>query len=320
MDQLFYRGRRLRHSPQLRSLTEETTVYSKDLIQPIFVVEGVKKRERVESMPGIERVSADQIGGEIEAVREAGVQGVILFGLADKKDPKGLGAAKKSGAVQRAVREIKKLDSSLAVITDVCLCAYTSHGHCGHVKGKEVDNDASLQTLAQVALSHAEAGADVVAPSDMMDGRVLAIRNALDENGFVNTPILSYAAKFASAFYGPFRDAAKSGAQFGDRKSYQMDPPNARQAMREITADIQEGADIVMVKPALAYLDVIAHAKMRFDVPVFAYNVSGEYSMVKAAAEKGWVDEKAVMVEMLTAMKRAGADRIITYFAKSFGH
>ncbi len=314
----FYRGRRLRRNEEARNFSRETWVTPSDLISPIFVTEGKGVRQAIDSMPEIERYSVDQLDSELEAVFAAKIMSVLLFGVPKDKDAKASGGWKESGVVQEAIARIKKMAPAMNVITDVCLCAYTDHGHCGHLKNGIVDNDSSLETLAQIALSHARAGADFVAPSDMMDGRVAAIREKLDENGFQNLPILSYSAKYASAFYGPFREAAKSGAKEGDRKSYQMDPPNVRQAMREIAADIDEGADMVMVKPALAYLDVIRVARQRFDTPIVAYNVSGEYSMVKAAAERGWLDEKSVVREILTAIKRAGADRIVTYHAKDF--
>jgi len=318
MKEHFFRGRRSRRTEGLRSLSRETAVSPRDLIQPLFIVEGKGKRIPVGSMPGIDRLSVDLLSREVAEIREGQVGAVILFGVPEKKDAQASGAWKESGIVQDAIRTIKNSDPSMVVITDVCLCAYTDHGHCGLIKNQMIDNDSSIETLAKVALSHAESGADIVAPSDMMDGRVGAIRSLLDENGFSELPILSYAAKYASAFYGPFRDAAQSAPKSGDRKSYQMDGANRRQAMREIAADIEEGADFVMVKPALAYLDVISEARRRFDVPLFAYNVSGEYSLVKAAAARGWIDESALMREMLTSIKRAGADRIITYWAKGF--
>jgi porphobilinogen synthase len=267
-------------------------------------------------MPGVFHLSVDSLVKEAEEVRDLGIPSILLFGIPEKKDEVGSGAYGKDGIVQRAVRELKKNVSDLLVVTDVCMCEYTSHGHCGVIKDGDVDNDSTLDLLARTALSHAEAGADMVAPSDMMDGRVGAIRERLDENGFSHIPIMSYAAKYASSFYGPFRDAAHSAPQFGDRRSYQMDPANKREAIREISLDVEEGADIIMVKPALAYLDVIRWARKEFDLPLAAYNVSGEYSMIKAAAEKGWLDGDRVMMEVLTSIKRAGADIIITYFAK----
>jgi porphobilinogen synthase len=312
------RLRRLRLRPAVRDLVAETRLSPKDFILPLFVMGGKGLSEPVASMPGVARLSTDLIVKETREALSLGVGAVLLFGGAAKKDDRGSGAFDADGDVQRAVREIREKTPDAAVFTDVCLCAYTSHGHCGVLKngGGEIDNDASLKALAQAALSHAQAGADFVAPSDMMDGRVDAIRKRLDEEGFQNTGIMSYAAKYASAFYGPFRDAAHSSPASGDRRSYQMDPANAREAIAEIAEDVKEGADIVMVKPALAYLDVIRAARERFDVPLAAYNVSGEYSMLKAAAERGWLDETAAMMEMLLSIRRAGADVIITYFAK----
>jgi porphobilinogen synthase len=273
-------------------------------------------RQEVASMPGVARLSADLLVDEAKAALDAGVPAVLLFGLPTRKDDTGSEAASPKGAVQQAVRLLKKKLPELVVITDVCLCGYTSHGHCGLLSGREVDNDATLEVLSQVAVSHAEAGADMVAPSDMMDGRVGAIREALDERGFEMVPIMSYAVKYASSFYGPFRDAAESAPAFGDRRAYQMDPANIREALREAALDVEEGADILMVKPALPYLDVIAQLAAEFDLPLAAYQVSGEYAMIKAAAEKGWLDETAVMLESLLSIKRAGADLILTYFAK----
>jgi porphobilinogen synthase len=269
----------------------------------------------VPSMPGIYRFSADLLAAEAARAREAGIRAVLLFGLPPSKDEEGSGAWAREGVVQKAVRLLKSRVPDLLVITDVCLCEYTSHGHCGVLRGRDVDNDATLELLARTAVSHAEAGADIVAPSDMMDGRVGAIRDALDTAGFQNTAIMSYAAKFASAFYGPFRDAAESAPQFGDRRSYQMDPANRREAVREILADVDEGADIIMVKPALAYLDIVSDARSVTDLPVAAYNVSGEYTMVKAAAANGWLDERRTVLEILTGIRRAGADLILTYHA-----
>lgn len=314
------RMRRLRRNETLRRMVRETVITVNDLIYPMFVVPGEKQRQEVPSMPGVFRFSVDELVREVEEVAELGIPAVLLFGIPEHKDEFGSEAYDENGIVQRAVRAIKREVPELVVITDVCLCEYTSHGHCGIVRevpgGFEVDNDATLEILAKTAVSHAAAGADIVAPSDMMDGRVKAIREALDENGFAHVPIMSYAAKMASAFYGPFREAAESAPQFGDRRGYQMDFANKREALREIALDIEEGADIVMVKPALAYLDIIAAARERFDVPIAAYNVSGEYAMVKAAAKMGWLDEDRVVWEILTAIKRAGADLIITYFAK----
>lgn len=314
----FYRGRRLRKSEGTRQLARETTLSVKDLIHPIFVTEGKNVRSPVTSMEGIFRYSPDQLERELTDVHRMGIRTVLFFGVVDegKKNSKASASWVESGPVQEAVRNTKKWAPEITVITDVCLCGYTDHGHCGYLVNGQIDNDASLEALAKMALSHAKAGADVVAPSDMMDGRVAAIRQALDENGFSELPILSYSAKYASAFYGPFREAAASSPKSGDRKGYQMDPSNVREAMREINADIKEGADLVMIKPALAYLDVIRAARERFDVPIVAYNVSGEYAMVKAASARGWVDEKAIVREILTSMKRAGADKIITYHSK----
>lgn len=310
------RMRRLRKTAPLRRMVRETVLEPGDFIYPLFVVPGEKVREEIPSMPGQYHFSVDLLPTEVEEALTLGIPAVILFGIPEEKDEVASGAYAADGIVQRAVRALKRSVPEAVVITDVCLCEYTSHGHCGLVRDDDVDNDATLELLARTAVSHAEAGADVVAPSDMMDGRVAAIRRALDENGFALTPILSYAAKYASAFYGPFREAACSAPQFGDRRSHQMDPANVRQAMREIELDLEEGADMVMVKPALAYLDVIAEARRRFDVPLAAYNVSGEYAMVKAAAQRGWVDEPRIVLELLTAIKRAGTDLILTYHAK----
>jgi len=297
-------------------MVRETSLSVNDFIYPLFVVPGSGVRDPVGSMPGVFHLSVDQLVEEAEEVKALGIPAILLFGIPEKKDEVGSGAYGEDGIVQRALRELKKSVSDLLLVTDVCMCEYTSHGHCGVIKEGDVDNDATLDLLARAALSHAEAGADMVAPSDMMDGRVGAIREVLDENGFSHIPIMSYAAKYSSSFYGPFRDAAHSAPQFGDRRSYQMDPANSREAIREISLDIEEGADIIMVKPALAYLDVIRWARREFDLPLAAYNVSGEYSMIKAAAEKGWLDGNRVMMEVLTSIKRAGADIIITYFAK----
>ena len=310
------RPRRLRRNETLRRMVRETTLSADDFIYPLFAVPGSGVREPVGSMPGVFHLSVDQLVQEAEEVKALGIPAILLFGIPEKKDEVGSGAYGEDGIVQRAVRQLKKNVSDLLVVTDVCMCEYTSHGHCGVIKEGEVDNDATLDLLARTALSHAEAGADMVAPSDMMDGRVGAIREVLDENGFSHIPIMSYAAKYCSSFYGPFREAAHSAPQFGDRRSYQMDPANSREAIREISLDVEEGADIIMVKPALAYLDVIRWARREFDLPLAAYNVSGEYSMIKAAAEKGWLDGNRVMMEVLTSIKRAGADIIITYFAK----
>ncbi len=310
------RLRRLRRSEALRALVRETRVEVGHLIYPLFVVEGNKVKQEISSMPGICRYSPDLLPREVEDIAKLGIPAVILFGIPRKKDEIGSSAYHPKGVIQQAIRTIKKTTPDLLVVTDVCLCEYTSHGHCGFVVDGYVDNDKTLELLAKTALSHAEAGADIVAPSDMMDGRVKAIRQILDKNVFQNIPILAYAAKYASAFYGPFREAAESAPQFGDRRSYQMDPPNWREALREIEQDITEGADIVMVKPALPYLDVIRKVHDTFNHPLAAYSVSGEYAMAKAAAQQGWLDERGIVLEMLTAIKRAGANIIITYYAK----
>ncbi len=310
------RFRRLRSSEGLRRLVRETSLRPDDFVYPLFVTHGTDVREEISSMPGQYHLSVDRLAAEAEELRDLGVPAVLLFGLPASKNEEGSEAYADDGIVQEAVRTLKAADPSLVVMTDVCLCEYTSHGHCGVIIDGEVDNDASLDLLSRTALSHARAGADLVAPSDMMDGRVAAIRAALDGEGFETTPIMAYSAKYASAFYGPFREAADSAPQFGDRRSYQMDPPNAREALREIEADIAEGADIVMVKPALAYLDILSRARQRFDLPLAAYNVSGEYAMVHAAAQNGWLDGPRVVLELLTSIKRAGADIIITYHAK----
>ena len=314
--ELLYRPRRLRRTATIRRMVRETVLTPADFIYPLFVTPGKSVRQEVAAMPGVARLSVDLLVEEVKSVWEAGVPAVLLFGLPQKKDDTASEAASPKGAVQQAVRALKKALPELVVITDVCLCGYTSHGHCGIVHRGDIDNDATLEVLAQVALSHAEAGADMVAPSDMMDGRVGAIREALDDRGFETVGILAYAVKYASAFYGPFREAAESAPKYGDRRGYQMDPANAREAMREATLDVEEGADIIMVKPALPYLDIISQLAGEFDLPLAAYQVSGEYSMIKAAAGKGWLDETAVMLESLTAIKRAGADLILTYFAK----
>ena len=310
------RLRRLRSSDPLRRLVRETRLGRDDLVLPLFAVEGQGVREPVGSMPGVERLSADQIAEECKRVADLGIPAVILFGIPAAKDARGSGADDPDGIVQRAVAAAKRAAPELCVITDVCLCEYTDHGHCGLLEGEQVTNDPSLARLAATALSHARAGADVVAPSDMMDGRVGAIRQALDGAGFESLPILAYAAKYASAFYGPFRDAAESTPAFGDRRGYQMDPPNRREALREMELDLAEGADVLMVKPALPYLDVLAEARRRFDVPLAAYHVSGEYAMLMAAAARGWLDGPRAMLETLVAIKRAGADFILTYAAK----
>jgi len=313
----YLRLRRLRKSQTIRDMVRETHLSVKDFIYPLFVVHGKNKKEEIKSMPGIFRYSVDRIMEEVDEVYELGIPAVILFGIPSHKDEQGSSALRDDGEVQQAVRKIKKKYPDMVVITDVCLCEYTSHGHCGILTKKgDVDNDATLEVLAEEALSHARAGADIVAPSDMMDGRVLAIREKLDENGYEHIPILSYSVKYASAFYGPFRDAAESTPAFGDRRSYQMDPGNAKEAIREATLDINEGADMIMVKPALSYLDIISLLADEFPYPIVAYNVSGEYSMVKAAGKLGWIDENRVMMEILLSIKRAGADLIITYHAK----
>ena len=309
------RMRRLRSSEALRRLVRETRLSRDDLVLPLFVVEGSGVREPVASMPGVHRHSVDRVVEVAKQVSDAGVPGLILFGIPASKDARGSGADDPGGAVQRAVEAVKGAEPDLCVMTDVCLCEYTDHGHCGIVEGREVVNDPSLERLAASALSHARAGADVVAPSDMMDGRVAAIRRQLDAHGFEGVAILSYAAKFASAYYGPFRDAAESVPRFGDRRSYQMDPPNAREALREMRLDLEEGADALMVKPALPYLDVLSAARREFDLPLAAYHVSGEYAMLMAAAERGWIDGERAMDEALIAIKRAGADFILSYAA-----
>jgi len=311
-----HRPRRLRRSDALRGLVRETQLSTHGLLYPMFACPGKKVRTEVRSMPGVYQQSPDQIVEECREVADLGIPGVILFGLPEHKDETGSEALAPNAAVQRSIEAIRKATLSLLVVTDVCLCEYTSHGHCGVVKDGEILNDASLALLAEAALSHARAGADIVAPSDMMDGRVAAIRRKLDENGFQDVAILSYAAKYCSAFYGPFREAAQSAPQFGDRRSYQMDPANSREALREVALDLEEGADIIMVKPALPYLDIITRVRERFDVPVAAYNVSAEFSMVKAAAEKGWIDEQRIVLEILTGIQRAGASIILTYHAK----
>jgi len=317
------RPRRLRATPQLRRLVAETSLSARQLVLPLFVRPGRKLRQPVLSMPGVAQLSVDEAVAEASLAKAEGVNAVILFGIPDRKDAKASGAYAKNGIVQSAVRALKRELPDLLVITDVCLCEYMSHGHCGIVGhnraghgGARILNDPSLKLLARTALSHAEAGADIVAPSDMMDGRVRAIRAALDSGGFEETPILSYAAKYASAFYGPFRDAAESAPQFGDRRSYQMDNANSDEAIREVALDLAEGADMVMVKPALAYLDILRRVKETFAVPTAAYAVSGEYSMIKAAAANGWVDERAIVIESHLAMRRAGADILITYWAR----
>ena len=311
-----YRPRRLRESPLLRKMVRETVLRVDDLIYPLFTVHGRGVREPIGSMPGQFRLSIDELLKECKDAASMGIPAVLLFGLPAEKDPRGSEAYAEDGIIQQAVRAVKETIPDLLVVTDVCLCEYTSHGHCGVVEDGRVKNDPTLELIARTAVSHAEAGADMVAPSDMMDGRVAAVREALDESGCVETPIMAYSAKYASAFYGPFREAADSAPQFGDRRSYQMDPANAIEAMREVALDVDEGADIVMVKPALPYLDVIARVKGEFGLPVAAYMVSGEYAMIRAAGQLGWLDEERAMLEALTGIRRAGADIIITYFAK----
>jgi len=311
-----HRPRRLRKNGTIRRMVRETSLSPDNLIYPLFVTFGKGVRKEISSMPGCYQESVDRIVKHAKEVYSLGVPAVLLFGIPEHKDEDGSAAFDAQGVVQKAVKAIKDKVPELYVITDVCMCEYTSHGHCGVIKDGDVQNDPTLELLAMEAVSHAKAGADMVAPSDMMDGRVEAIRFALDEEGFPETPIMSYAAKYASAFYGPFREAAESTPQFGDRRSYQMDPANRREALKEVALDIEEGADIVMVKPALAYLDIISDVRHAFDVPVAAYNVSGEYSLVKAAGKLGWIDEERVMMEMLTSIKRAGANLILTYFAK----
>ena len=310
------RMRRLRKSPALRSLVRESQLDPGDLIFPLFIVEGKGIKKEIDAMPGIFHFSVDRLAAETDELARLRVPAVLLFGVVNDKDETGSPALDPEGVVQRAIGAIKKAAPHMIVVTDICLCEYTSHGHCGLIVNGDADNDSTLPLLARMALSHASSGADMVAPSDMMDGRVMTIRRVLDDNGFNHIPIMSYAAKYASAFYGPFREAAGSAPQFGDRKSYQMDPPNVREALREIEEDINEGADIVMVKPALAYLDVISKARDSFNCPLAAYNVSGEYAMVKAAASRGWIDGKRVTMEILGSIKRAGADIIISYHAK----
>ncbi len=309
------RFRRLRSGEQIRRLVRETSVEKKSLIYPMFIEEGENIKIPVESMPGIYRYSIDRLDEELERVSESKIGGILVFGIPKHKDETGSEAYNENGIMQNAIRYIKSRYPDMLVIADVCLCEYTSHGHCGVVCGEEIVNDETLPLLGKMSVSLARAGADIIAPSDMMDGRIGFIRNALDENGFVNTPVLSYSAKFASGYYSPFRDAADSAPSFGDRRTYQMDCANGREAMREIEDDISEGADMIMVKPALAYLDLVRQARDRFELPVAAYNVSGEYSMVKAAAQLGWIDEKRIVMENLIAIRRAGADIIITYHA-----
>jgi porphobilinogen synthase len=311
-----YRPRRLRESTLIRRIVRETRLGVENLILPMFAVHGRGVREPIGPMPGVFRLSVDELLKEAKDAASMGIPAVLLFGIPQSKDPRGSEAYAEDGIVQQVARAVKETIPDLLVITDVCLCQYTSHGHCGLVEDGRVKNDASVELLARVALSHVESGADLVAPSDMMDGRVGAIRETLDEAGYTETPIMAYSAKYASAFYGPFREAAESAPQFGDRRSYQMDPGNAAEAMREVGLDVDEGADIVMVKPALPYLDVIARVRQEFALPLAAYSVSGEYAMIKAAAQLGWLDEERCMLEALTAIRRAGADLVITYFAR----
>ncbi|MDY6955035.1 MAG: porphobilinogen synthase [Thermodesulfobacteriota bacterium] len=311
-----YRPRRLRQNENFRRMVRETRLSVDDLILPLFAVEGKGVKSAIPSMPGHYQLSADHIVKEVKMARDLGIPAVMLFGIPNKKDAMGTGAYAKNGIVQKTVKRIKDKISDVVIITDVCLCEYTDHGHCGMVHDGIIANDPTLELLARTALSHAQAGADMVAPSDMMDGRVAEIREALDENGFENTPIMSYAAKYCSAFYYPFRQAAESAPQFGDRRTYQMDPPNSLEAIREVSMDVEEGADIIMVKPAMPYLDIICRVREEVDLPVAAYNVSGEFAMIKAADKLGWLDGKKVMMECLMGIRRAGADMILTYFAK----
>ncbi len=310
-----YRPRRLRQNEQFRRMIRETKLSVDDLVLPLFSIGGKNVKNPIPSMPGQYQLSIDNIVKTAKRARDLGIPGIILFGIPDKKDPMGAQAHAKNGIVQKTIKTLKDKVPDLAVITDVCLCQYTDHGHCGIVRDGVIDNDTSLEILAKTALSHAQAGADMVAPSDMMDGRVAEIRVTLDESGFSAVPIMSYAAKYCSAFYGPFREAAESSPKFGDRRTYQMDPANSQEAIREATMDVEEGADIIMVKPALPYLDIIARIREEIDLPIAAYNVSGEYSMVKAGEKMGWLDGKRTMMEMLISIKRAGADMILTYFA-----
>jgi len=309
------RLRRTRQNEKLRGLVRETRLAVDQLIYPLFIAEGIHEPHEIASMPGIVQWPLEQLGREAERIASLGIPAVLLFGIPSEKDEVGSQAYNSRGIIQEAIRLLKSVNPEMLVITDVCLCEYTSHGHCGLIHNGSVQNDTSLELLARIALTHAEAGADLVAPSDMMDGRVGAIRHVLDEQGFNQTPIMAYSAKFASAFYGPFREAAGSTPQFGDRRAYQMDPSNVREALREVELDIAEGADIVMVKPAMAYMDVIRQVRDHYDLPVAAYNVSGEFAMIKAAAQNGWIDERRVAMEVLTGIRRAGADMIITYFA-----
>lgn len=313
---LTHRPRRLRVNQAIRSLVRETNLSVNDFIYPIFAVEGEKVKREIPSLVNNYHFSVDMLEEEIKEISELGIKAVLLFGVPDHKDAHGSGAYSENGIVQRAIKEIKRVNKEMFVITDVCMCQYTDHGHCGIIEDMYVHNDKSVDYIAKIALSHAKAGADMVAPSDMMDGRIHAMRELLDANGYTEVSIMAYSAKYASAFYGPFRAAANSTPQFGDRKTYQMDPGNSDEALREVELDIAEGADLVMVKPALSYLDIVRRIKETFNIPIVAYNVSGEYAMIKAAAEKGWVDEKAIVLEKLTSMKRAGADLIISYHSK----
>ncbi len=309
------RMRRLRQNEKLRSLVRETRLSVDQLIYPLFIAEGIREPREISSMPGIFQWPLEHVGREVERIASLGIPAVLLFGIPAEKDELGSQAYAEQGIIQQAIRRLKSVTPDTLVITDVCLCEYTSHGHCGVIQHGSVQNDESLELLARMALSHAEAGADIVAPSDMMDGRVGRIRQVLDEQGLNQTPIMAYSAKFASAFYGPFREAAESAPQFGDRRAYQMDPANAREALREVYLDIAEGADIVMVKPAMAYMDIIRQVRDRYDLPLAVYNVSGEFSMIRAAAQNGWIDERRIVMEVLTGLRRAGADMLITYFA-----
>jgi porphobilinogen synthase len=313
---MIYRPRRLRRTDAIRALVRETRLAPENFVLPLFVCPGTNVRREIASMPGVYNLSIDEVTKEVSAAYDLGVRSIILFGLPESKDELASGAYAEDGIVQRAIRSIRQSSPEVIIMADTCLCEYTSHGHCGVVRGREVLNDESLELLARTALSQAAAGADVVAPSAMMDGQVGAIRELLDGEGFVNTAIMAYAVKYASGFYGPFREAAQSAPEFGDRRAYQMDPPNAREAMREAELDYSEGADILMVKPATVYLDVLRMVRDRFDVPIAAYHVSGEYALIKAAAQKGWIDEQRVMMETLTSIKRAGADIILTYYAR----
>lgn len=312
----YYRPRRLRRNEAIRNMVRETTLSVNDLILPLFVVEGKNVKNPINSMPGNFQLSIDLLVKEVREVYKLGIPAIILFGIPEEKDSMGSDAVNQEGIIQRAVKAVKEAVPEMYVITDVCFCEYTDHGHCGAIKEGDVDNDETLDMLAQQVITHGKAGADMVAPSGMMDGMVSAIRTALDENGFKNIPVMSYAAKYSSGFYGPFREAAESTPQFGDRRTYQMDPANSREALYEVELDVNEGADIIMVKPALPYLDIIRRVKDQVNLPVAAYNVSGEFSMVKAAAQLGWIDEKKVAMEILTSIKRAGADLILTYYAK----